>query len=86
VSERIYWIDADSRQAIYDRDGWICQLCFESVDRALSPNDKYAATLDHIEPRLFGGTDEAENLRLAHRYCNSKRGADKYIVKEATTT
>jgi hypothetical protein len=30
--------------------------------------------IDHIEPVWKGGTEALENLRLAHRLCNMKRG------------
>lgn len=64
------------RLAIYERDAWTCQLCGDPVDRTLDPiRDAMAATLDHIAPRsltLFPD-DSPENLRLAHRACNSRR-------------
>lgn len=31
-------------------------------------------TVDHIIPKSQGGSDRAENLRLAHYRCNHKRG------------
>lgn len=65
------------RRAIYERDGWTCQLCGDPVDPSLNRfADAMAATLDHITPRsltLFPD-DSPENLRLAHRVCNSRRG------------
>lgn len=64
------------RLAIYERDGWTCQLCGDPVDRALGPSDAWGATLDHIECQswtLVPDHSEA-NLRLAHRMCNSVRG------------
>jgi 5-methylcytosine-specific restriction endonuclease McrA len=69
-----------TRLAVYERDGWICQLCFEPVDPNLPHLDNWAATLDHIVCRAW--TDEPdhspENLRLAHRWCNSVRGDETY--------
>ncbi len=63
------------RRAIYDRDGWACQLCMEPVDPTLDPSDMMSASLDHIECRSWvlipDHTDR--NLRLAHRLCNSIR-------------
>lgn len=64
------------RRAIYDRDGWMCQICHEPVEPDLDPQDRMAATLDHVVPRsltLFPD-DSPQNLRLAHRSCNSRRG------------
>jgi hypothetical protein len=31
-------------------------------------------TKDHIKARSLGGSDNADNIMLAHQYCNSKRG------------
>ncbi len=33
-----------------------------------------SATLDHIIPRLNGGGATLDNLKLAHKLCNQKRG------------
>lgn len=68
------------RLAIYERDAWECQLCGDPVDRALPTSDIWAATLDHIVPRSWTlvPDDSPENLRLAHRWCNSVRGDEMY--------
>lgn len=62
------------RLAIYERDGWACQICHEPVDRAAEPTGAWFPSLDHITPRSLGGGDDDNNLRLAHRWCNSVRG------------
>lgn len=64
------------RLAIYDRDGWVCQLCDLPVDRDLHFSHRMAATLDHIECQSWALIpDHSEsNLRLAHRSCNAARG------------
>lgn len=63
------------REYVYERDEWLCQLCRMPVDRDLDPNDRMAATLDHIECRSWSLIPDhsAKNLRLAHRACNSRR-------------
>lgn len=66
------------RYAIYQRDGWVCQLCGEDVNRNARTWDDWAASLDHIIPRSTGGPDTWENLRLAHRWCNAIRGDGTY--------
>lgn len=69
-------VTREQRLAIYERDGWVCQICHRDVEPTLHPNHTFAATLDHIAPRsltLFPD-DSPENLRLAHRACNSARG------------
>lgn len=70
-----YWITPAKRQAIYERDGWVCQLCSEPVDRTLDSCHRFAATLDHIECQSWALIPDhsPENLRLAHRACNSRR-------------
>lgn len=45
--------------------GDTCHLC-------LRPG---ATTADHLVPRSIGGLDTLENLRPAHKLCNSRRGA-----------
>ena len=59
---------------IRERDKNTCQLCFEFVDPTLPPTDGWGGTLDHIIPKSQGGKKWYENLRLAHRRCNSWRG------------
>ena len=70
------WIDPQARHSLYERDAWQCAICNLPVDRAAHWNDDQAPSLDHILPRSLGGTHEAENLRTAHRICNSVRGAE----------
>lgn len=66
-------ISRERRQAIYERDGWTCGFCGYDVDRTLGGYDEFGPTLDHIVPRSMGGTDDEDNLRLVHRYCNTAR-------------
>lgn len=63
------------RTSIYERDGWVCQLCGDPVDPDAAPRTRGYASLDHVIPRSRGGSDEASNLRLAHMGCNADRGA-----------
>lgn len=68
------WISFEDRRAIYVRDGWVCQICGEGTSRRFTAGDPWSPTLDHIVPRSRGGSDDAQNLRLAHSWCNSVRG------------
>ena len=65
-----------TRNEIYERDKWICQLCFEPVDPELNYLDNWAASLDHIIPQsvMLVPDHSPENLQLAHRVCNSMKG------------
>jgi hypothetical protein len=57
-----------------------CHLCHEQVDLAMyGPTGHFGAetvTVDHLEPQVWGGDDEPENLRIAHGNCNSLRGVE----------
>ncbi len=63
-------------------DGWRCWLCDDSVDRAMSVNDGRGPSIDSITTRAkskargpAGGQE-----RLAHRDCNTKKGAVAAVV------
>ena len=58
---------------IFERDGWICQLCEEPVIEKDSMN-KWGPTIDHIIPVTKDGIDCETNVQLAHRSCNSSKG------------
>ena len=70
------WILPERRLSIYERDGWLCGICGDPVDRDADALANLAPSLDHIVPRSLGGGHESENLRTAHRVCNSRRGAN----------
>lgn len=66
------WIPATVRGSVYERDGWTCQICLEPVDAALvGSRSEWRPSLDHVIPRAAGGSDDAENLRLSHQWCNA---------------
>lgn len=57
-----------SRDEILERDGNLCSLC----GKEMSVHDM---TLEHVIPLIKGGEHTHSNIRLAHRVCNSKKGA-----------
>lgn len=59
---------------IGSRDGWRCHLCGRSVNRLKSGNLPTGPTIDHLIPISQGGADTRENVALAHRRCNTRRG------------
>lgn len=67
----ITWLD---RMALYARDNWTCQICGEPVDYTAEPTSDWYPSVDHITPRSHGGTHDWDNLRCAHKWCNSVRG------------
>ena len=66
------FIDAAGRRAIYERDGWTCQLCDGVIDPGATEHAD-RASLDHIVPQSRGGSHDPSNLRMAHVGCNARR-------------
>jgi len=60
-----------TRAEIFERDGWVCQLCGQPVDPKLSAPDPGSASIDHVIPLSLGGDDTPANVQLAHFGCNS---------------
>lgn len=64
------------RLSVYERDGWVCQICFTDVDAGVDYLDDRFPSLDHVEPQSAALIPDhsLENLRTVHRLCNSYRG------------
>lgn len=58
-----YW-SHEHGPAVFARDGSRCRYC--GATKRLS--------LDHVKPRIQGGDDAADNLVVACRSCNSRKG------------
>ena len=58
---------------IFERDDWICQICFEPIDPNLIHPDRMCVTLDHIWPVSKGGPHLRCNAQTAHKSCNSSK-------------
>ena len=58
-------------RTLYKRDNGICWLCGEPCDIDADSNDNLYPSIDHVIPIARGGLDEWNNVRLAHRLCNS---------------
>jgi hypothetical protein len=61
-------------RSVYERDGWRCGICTESVNPLAAYPDPMSASLDHIQPLSLQGTHTYDNVRLAHLRCNIRRG------------
>lgn len=60
---------------IAERDGWTCHICGKKIpDRPSGLRDE-DASIDHLIPLTSGGSHTRANVALAHRICNSRRGA-----------
>ena len=65
------------------RDGWRCWICDEPVDPEMSVNDARGPSVDGLTAKATPskgrrGTDVVE--RLAHRACNTKKGAVPVVI------
>ena len=58
--------------ALLVRDGMICAECGEFMVR---PYDGQVVHVDHVTPRVAGGTDAPDNLQLLHAECNLRKSA-----------
>lgn len=63
-----------------DRDGWRCWLCDEPVDPAMSVNDPRGPSVDSIITKAKAKSKGAAEERLAHRGCNTRKGAVAPVV------
>lgn len=55
------------RQAIFERDGWTCQLCGAPIERTRRFPHPGSASIDHRDPN---GSHDASNWQAAHLACN----------------
>jgi hypothetical protein len=63
------------------RDGWRCWLCDEPVDPQMSVNDGRGPSVDSRTTKAKSkNNDRATPERLAHRRCNTGKGATSAVV------
>lgn len=67
-------VEPVSIHRVAERDGWTCAICGLAVTRA-------TWSLDHVQPLSKGGAHTYANVVLAHRSCNSRRGAGRFPVR-----
>jgi hypothetical protein len=68
---------------VAERDGWRCWLCDEPVDPQMSVNDPRGPSIDAIttaKKAKKGAKGGPVEERLAHRDCNTKKGAVAAVV------
>jgi len=63
-------------------DGWRCWLCDEPVDPAMSVNDGRGPSIDSLTTakKAKKGAAVGGSERLAHRACNTRKGAVAAVV------
>lgn len=65
-----------------------CWICHGAVDQTLPKEDPMSRTVDHLDPVARGGAGipDRSRVRLAHRSCNSRRGARPQYVQARPLT
>jgi len=69
---------AKHRQTVLERDNFICQICDLPTDPDAGITADLYPTLDHIIRVVDGGDDSLDNLRTAHKWCNSALNASLF--------
>ena len=76
---------------LYARDYGICHICgglcdwddIKTKDGYVIAGDDYPS-IDHVVPLAHGGLHSWENVKLAHRICNTRKGASlAYLPRRA---
>lgn len=65
-------------EKLYARDNGLCYICggscdWASVDKDGNAQDEYPS-IDHVVPLSKGGKHKWDNVKLAHRGCNTRKG------------
>lgn len=68
--------------AVFNRDGWTCQICFYAVSRYDEWPSPSSPTIDHIVPLSKGGSHTYSNVRLAHHGCNAGKKDREAAMRE----
>ncbi len=63
-----------------ESDGWRCWLCDQPVDRDMSVNDPRGPSVDTITTKARNKKGPMPPERLAHRACNTNKGATAPVV------
>ncbi len=58
---------------IFERDGWICGICGQKINKRLKWPNPQSKSIDHIIALSKGGADAPINLQAAHLRCNKKK-------------
>lgn len=76
--QRAAFVEPVYRKKVFERDGWVCQICGEPVARDQKVPHPLAPTVDHTVPLApylgrAGGEHSMANVQTAHFLCNSQK-------------
>ena len=74
IREKDAFVEEVDRATVCDRDNWTCHICGGPVDHTVDGNNPLGPSLDHVIPLSAGGAHSYDNVRLAHRKCNTVKG------------
>lgn len=66
-------VESFAPREVYERDGWVCQLCRLGIDPAVAWPDSMSPSVDHVVPLAKGGEHSMANAQAAHLGCNSRK-------------
>ncbi len=66
---------------VFERDGWICGLCQEPIDREAKWPAWQSPSLDHIVPLAVGGAHIYANVQCAHLGCNLIKNDGRKVAR-----
>lgn len=69
------FVESFDRHEIFERDGWICQLCDTPVVRDAEWPNPLMPSIDHVVPLARGGEHSRTNTQTSHLGCNVRKGA-----------
>lgn len=64
-----------------------CHICGNPINWTADKDHPQSFVVDHVTPLKLGGPDTPDNMRAAHRECNSKKRARPYapIIRRSNT-
>lgn len=63
------------RVEVAKKTNYLCGICNEKVDLDVKHPDPLFGSIDHIVPLAKGGSNDLDNLQIAHLKCNLSKGA-----------
>jgi 5-methylcytosine-specific restriction endonuclease McrA len=71
--QRAAWVEDVHAWTLFERDGWLCQLCNEPIDPTLPRTHPRGASVDHVLPLALGGLHCYANTQASHLRCNTRK-------------